>query len=309
MLKNGVVSVVNSVSDNKSNVFLNVAGGAVGGAIGIASPVFVAKDSIQKLTADKAKLMSAQLQSMMPEVDTFENTQRNITKLLEDTGLKEKGVKFFAHDGSAQADEALKTILQKEINSNHKLDARMGENLFTTIKYGANACFLDGKGKNILCNTNLHSTAYHELGHALNANTNIFSKSLVYARRALTPFAGISIAAPLVLAVGLLHKPDKSKPSEDKGKREKTLDFVSNHAGAITLASYVPMLAEEGLASIRGVQQAKKVLSPDKISKLANNYMKAFGTYAMLAGAVSGGVALGVWATNKIKNIHSKNKQ
>ena len=68
------------------------------------------------------------------------------------------------------------------------------------------------------------------------------------------------------------------------------------------MASYVPLLAEEGLASIRGVKHAAKHLSPDKVSKLAMNYTKAWGTYAATAGLIAGGVALGVALAQGIKN-------
>ena len=57
-------------------------------------------------------------------------------------------------------------------------------------------------------------------------------------------------------------------------KKEKTLDFIANNAGKLTLASYMPMLAEEALASHRGIGQAKKYVSKEILSGLKKNYLK-----------------------------------
>ena len=84
-----------------------------------------------------------------------------------------------------------------------------------------------------------------------------------------------------------------------------TADFMKNHAAALTLASYVPMLGEEALASVRGVRQASKVASKDVVKGLTKNYAKAWGTYALVAGLVSGAVALGIAISDKIKQKKS----
>jgi len=141
----------------------------------------------------------------------------------------------------------------------------------------------------------------------MNANGNFFTKALQKAR-ILTPF-GVSILAPAALVVGLLHNVDKTKPKEQKSFGEKTADFIKNHAGLLTAASYIPMVGEEGLASIRGIKQAKKFLPKESVSKLKGNYLKAWGTYAGLALLVSAGVTAGVWISDVIKkHAASKNQ-
>lgn len=198
-------------------------------------------------------------------------------------------------------------MLNKLDPSKKKLNQTVKENLFNTMKFGANACFIGENNTIIISSKNLYTSAYHELGHAMNKNTNFFTKALAKAR-VISPF-GVSLAAPVLLATGLLHKVDKTKPSEQKDNVEKTLDFCSENAGKLTLASYLPMLSEEGLASIRGLKQAKKVLPKDAVNKLAKNYFKAWGTYASLAAFVSAGVGLGVMVANGVRNSSHKNNQ
>ena len=106
----------------------------------------------------------------------------------------------------------------------------------------------------------------------------------------------------------LLHKTDSTKPKEEKSIFERSLDFVSNHATALTAISYAPVLAEEGLASVRGINLARKYLEPEKVTKLACNYAKAWATYAGVAAVVSGGVAVGIKLANYLKREEKQSK-
>ena len=130
-----------------------------------------------------------------------------------------------------------------------------------------------------------------EIGHAKHFNSKNPLMKLLVKSRNITPM-GISIVAPIALGVAMFHKVDKTKPQNDKSKTEKTLDFVSNHAGKITLASYIPIILEEGLASVDGIKMAKKYLKPEQISKLKGNYFKAFQTYAGAGLLVAGAIGL-----------------
>ncbi|MCM1266078.1 MAG: hypothetical protein NC200_07755 [Candidatus Gastranaerophilales bacterium] len=297
--------MVSSVSNKNNNQqHSTVLKTLCGGAIGMAIPTAIVCDTFTPVTVADAKETAEGMRKFMPDMDTFENTKANIQKLLKDTGLEKKGVKLLAHDGTSESDKALRDILNQIDPSTKKLNQIVKDNLFNTTKYGANACFISNSNTIHISRRNLYTSAYHELGHAMNAKTNIFSKALAKAR-GITPY-GISILAPITLAVGLFHKIDKNKPIEQKDKKEQTLDFVANNAGKLTLASYVPLLGEEGLASIRGLKQAKKVLPEDKLSKLAKNYFKAWGTYAKLAAAVSAAVGFGVMVSNgSMKNFEN----
>lgn len=272
----------------------------LGLSAGLAIPSTLVFQDISKLTPEMAEAMANLSKKIMPDNDSFENTKDVAYKILKDTGLKKKGVKInFVSEYIIDSLAHIKRVLEKEASPKNFLDARMLENCYETFKKGANAAFCPKANEIIVNADNLYTTVYHEIGHAMNKNGNIFTKGLQN-MRFLSPL-GVSILAPITLCIGLFHKPD-SKQNNQKSNTDKALDFVSNNAGKITMASYVPMLAEEGLASIRGINQAKKYLSKDIIRGLKTNYLIAFGTYAFTALLTSLGVALGVKIANKQKD-------
>lgn len=270
-----------------------------GAGIGLAAPAYALYDSLKELSPRSARELAEDMKDLMPEVDTLERTKDVAGKILEESGLKAKGVKLNFIDHSPESLNHLREIIKKEVPKNNAFSRRLSWNNFETFKEGANAAYFSNANEIVVNSKNLYSSVYHELGHAMNRNGNWFTKGLQKAR-AITPF-GVSLLAPIFLAVGLLHKVDNTKPKEQKGKVERTLDFISNNAGKLTLATYIPMLGEEGLASIRGLKAAAKHLPKDVISKLGANYLRAWGTYAGIAAAVSGGVALGIHIANKMK--------
>lgn len=301
-----MVSISNNVNNNKSDSIKSkaVSAGAslTGAGIGLAIPYTTIKDAFTLQTPIGVESARKFMQKLMPEVDTFETTAKNVKAIMEETGLTAKGVKFSPVDKSTEGLKTLDGIIEAntKTNSNNKLINKIRQVYRQTFSEGTNAAYFPGT-KNVVVNKeSLYSSVYHELGHAKNANGSFATKALQKARN-ITPF-GVSLIAPVVLAVGLLHKVDKTKPQEEKGKLEKTLDFVSNNAGKLTLASYAPMLAEEGLASYNGIKMAKKYLSPDQLGKLKGSYLKAWGTYAATAGLIAGGVALGIKVANVIKD-------
>ena len=294
--KNNIKHQNNSQKTSARDIWGTVAGAGVG----LAVPSYTLYDSVRKLSGSDAKYIAELMQMLMPEADKLERTKDVAEKIIEETGLKSKGVKVNFIDGTEASLNHLREVIATDAPPKNAFGRRMGSNYFETFKHGANAAFFPDANEVVVNSKNLYTSVYHEIGHAMNKNGNFFTKALQKAR-VLTPF-GVSIIAPIVLAVGLLHKVNKTKPQNEKGKVEKTLDFVSENAGKLTLASYAPMLAEEGLASIRGLKLASKHLPKDVIKKLGFNYMKAWGTYALLAGAVAGGVALGINVANKIKN-------
>ena len=292
-----------AVESKKSFFNSDLKGNLAGTGIGLAVPAYTLYDSFKKLTPADAKETADIFKEFMPEADTLKRTKEVAGKTLEESGLKAKGVKINFIEQTEESLNHLKEIINTEASSTNAFGRRLGSNYYETFKQGANAAFFPNANEVVVNSKNLYSTVYHELGHAMNKNGNWFTKGLQKARN-ITPF-GVSLLAPVFLAVGLLHKVDKTKPQEEKGKLEKTLDFISDNAGKLTLATYIPMLAEEGLASVRGLKAASKHLPKDVIGKLGGNYLKAWSTYALIAAAVSGGVALGIHVANNIKNKKS----
>lgn len=298
-----MVSVTANVNNRTTSVkdkAVVVGSGLTGAAVGMAMPYMTIKDSFTLKSPVDILNAKDYMQKLMPEVDTFENTAKNVQSILKETGLGAKGVKFNVVDKTPEGMKVLDGVLDANIKSEKPLMKKLKSVYKQMFGEGANAAYFSDTKDVVINKKNLYSSVYHELGHAQNANGSFLTKALQKSR-AITPF-GVSLVAPVVLAVGLLHKVDKNKPQEEKGKLEKTLDFVSNNAGKLTLASYTPLLAEEGLASINGLKMAKKYMSPEQLKKLAMNYGKAWGTYATLALVVAGGVGLGVMLANGIKD-------
>lgn len=174
----------------------------------------------------------------------------------------------------------------------HKLATKL-----KIVSKGENA-FYSPITKDIMINTEkLGAASFHEMGHALNANGSKLIKSLAIGRHITKLFV------PVILAVGLL-KPKKKDGQEPNGVIDKTTTFIKNNAGKLAFAALIPTLAEEGLASIRGGQIAKKVLDLKLLKKVNRNNFFAWTTY--LAGALitSGAVALAVKIRDKVaKNV------
>jgi len=269
-----------------------------GVTIGLSPSLYVLHDTFKIKSYDELMSGVKDMQLFMPDVDTYENTVNNANKILEESGLSKKGAKIIFCDGSAESD----------IKMNNLFENRKPKRLMAQVKQlyglGGNAAY-DSKTKNVIVSKKgLFTSIYHELGHSMNDNKNVFTKALQKAR-VITPF-GMSIVAPIALGFGLFHNVDKTKNSKDKSKKEKTMDFVSKHVGALTLTSYLPMLVEEAIASKRGIKMAQKYLEPNKLDKLKINYAKAWSTYGITAGILSLSVGLGVFVSNKIK--HHKHK-
>ena len=118
------------------------------------------------------------------------------------------------------------------------------------------------------------SLILHELGHAINAHKGKFLRFLQKSR-------GYAAAVPtaLLLLNGLFRR-DDNKPN-----------FVEKNAGIIGFAAFLPTIAEEGLASIRGVKAARQTLGKSvNLAPLKRNYFFAWLTY------VIAGIGLGVAA-------------
>ena len=164
----------------------------------------------------------------------------------------------------------------------HKLSTKL-----KIVGKGENA-FYSPITKDIMINIDkLGGASFHEMGHALNATGSKAIKALAIGRHITRLFV------PLILAVGLL-KPKKKDGQEPNGIIDKATTFIKNNAGKLAFAALIPTLAEEGLASIRGGQIAKKVLDPKLLKQVNKHNFFAWTTYLAGALVTSGSAALAV---------------
>ncbi len=176
------------------------------------------------------------------------------------------------------------------------------------FKEGANACYLPHANKIITPDKSLQTSVFHEMGHALNNNGGMLLKVLQKAR----PLAKITPA--IILLIALLNKRKTTdKPKENDSKLQKGADFVKKNAGILTGLSFMPMILEEGIASLRGQKIAKNLVKTGELSKELFKKVKltnlcGFASYA-LAGIIGYiGAKLAVKVKDKIQAEYETKK-
>lgn len=144
---------------------------------------------------------------------------------------------------------------------------------------------------------NLSLAIFHEIGHAANNHLDEIGKLLQKSRKPL-----MFIVTPLIGLVALC-KTKKAPNQEPQGTMDKATDFIKNNAGKLTFLAFVPILAEEAIASIKGCKFAKEAgLSTELVAKVAKTNKIAYLTYLGSALLTSLGIYLGV----KVKDAIAK---
>lgn len=139
------------------------------------------------------------------------------------------------------------------------------------VARGENAFYADGL-KLAVAPKSKPSLILHELGHAINAGKGKFMRFLQKSRGYVS-----AVPTALLMLNGIFARKD-DKPN-----------FIERNAGLIGFASFLPTIAEEGIASLKGLKYAKK-LKGVNLSPLKRNYFFAWMTY------VIAGLGLGVAA-------------
>lgn len=166
-----------------------------------------------------------------------------------------------------------------------------------TMCNGENACSLAGK---IYVNfDNISVASFHEMGHAKNFKENGLGKLLQKLRH---PWIKKGMFATALAAAIVI--PSKSEEAREEIKlngnmAEKGAMFLKDNCVGIATLSYVPILAEEGLATAKGNKIAAKYLDQVKLDMVKKFNRKAWLSY--LAAATVG--TLGVYAADKIRNF------
>lgn len=164
-------------------------------------------------------------------------------------------------------------------------------NAYNNILEGNNSMYFY-RSKEI--GVNMHKcsvSAFHEMGHALNYNTKGIGKCLQSMKKA----GGLVTAIAFLTAV--FRKP--SAPEEtSESLTGRFFDFVKDNCVGIAAAGQLPNLFEEGLASVRGHNLAKKVINPTQLKNLAKVNGTAWLTYL----TVSAATVLGVYVSDKVRN-------
>lgn len=164
-------------------------------------------------------------------------------------------------------------------------------NPYGAAKAGRNAFYNPATNQVVLNTEKLGLSGFHEIGHSINANSSKFWGRMQKLRK-------FSMFAPLAIGAIAIFKRKKAEGEETSGVFDKVTTFIKNNAGKLTLASMLPMVAEELKASARGNALAKKILSPE----LAKKVVKANRWGALSYIATAGVTALAVCLGSKIRD-------
>lgn len=227
--------------------------------------------------------------------DEFKQIAQATKDVMNTSGLKEAGVSILK--ANAKNNMQIKKTILKELNGGllsknfpKKLKHLLANQIKAQTDLGVNAFFAPLSKKIVMPDKSLGLAFFHEAGHAINANLSKFGKVLQKCR----PLAALAI--PIAL-IGLC-KTKKAPNEKPKGIIDKVTTFIKNNAGKLTFASLMPIVLEEGLASIHAQKMAKSLLSPELAKKVAKTNAWGFATYAGLA-VLAG---LGSWLGVKVKD-------
>lgn len=287
--------------NNQKQTYKKPGSGAIIGGVLVGSTA----QSLVLITHDE--LVAPKILGKMADIsrnltdDEFKTVEKAIKETVETSGLAQKGVGIIKAT-SENADEVSK-IISKEMDNNvimkflpEQIKGFVGNIVHSTLKSGENAFYTPKSNKIIMPEKELSLALFHEAGHATNQNLSTIGKMLQKCR-------GLII---LALPIGMiaLWKTKKAPNQEPKSTTDKTTTFIKENAGKLTFATFIPRLLEEGLASIKGNNFAKKVLSPELAKKVSKTNALGFSTYIGFAALSS----LGIYLGTKVKDAIAKPK-
>lgn len=270
MIKN-----INNQTSSSSNRFSqNLKGAAIG--TGAVIGANVALYPVLKAVTTKMRSYSNNLTD-----DEIKEVRAKASNVLKNTGLQDKKVTV-----NWYSDEAWKAAKEKAkaIKITNLKTFKEKINLLRLSR--SRGFFVRKQNKVMMLGKGSYLSVFHEMGHAMNRHFGKLDKVAQKFKSAKY------LALPIILYA--LLKP--SKPNITKENKEK--DFIKNNFGKLTFAAFIPVLYEEGRASIRGWKEAKKVLTQELYAKTVKQGKFGFLTYLFEAVSVS----LGAYAAFKIKD-------
>ncbi len=233
--------------------------------------------AIKGLTIPNSKLTPEQAKTIS---DAAEN-------ILKNKGLKDKGVEIIHTAGTVNKSKTPNFI------------RCLIDPMFAASE-GKNAFFVPQSNKIFINKEKLPTAIYHEMGHSFNANKTKVFKILQKNRN-----IGLILASTLGLFCAFT-KNEKAQDGKELTKGQKAKNTVRNNAGKLALLAMMPMLLEEGMASIRGCKWAKSALSKDLYKKVLHTNIAGYFSYL----GVAAGACLAAVTARKIKdNIMNKQTQ
>ncbi len=159
------------------------------------------------------------------------------------------------------------------------------------IEAGNNAAYLF-KTKKIAVNIDkLGTSAFHEMGHAINHNQSKIWKVIQGMRLP-------AMAAGGVFGLTALLKRQKLEGEQPVNTFDKVTTFVKDNVGKLVLASFVPIVSEELMATYRGNKMAKKLLPSEMFAKVKKT--NRLGAVTYISSALL--TALAAYSASKVRD-------
>lgn len=261
-----------------------VAAGSAAGSVVAFAQMPVSNRLMGKMSKTAQSADAAVIRSGLQEA----LTKSGLADKVKLTELNEKSVTFSPFD-----------FIPDKLKKN-KLFKSMFEqmDMAGAIKNGKNAAF-DNITNKILINTEkMGAAGFHEVGHAINFNKSKFWKIMQIAR---TPL----MALPSLFLTIALFKRKKAEGEKPNGFFDKVTTYIKNNVGKLSAAAWLPVVAEELMATKRGNALAKQILSPENFKKVAK--VNKFGAITYIGGAALIGVT--AYLCNKIRDAVASPKE
>ncbi len=154
--------------------------------------------------------------------------------------------------------------------------------LQNTFEHGNNAAFFPKTNKIGVNIEKLGASTFHEMGHAINRNMSTFWKGMQKLRAP-------AMITGSVLSLTALIKRKKVEGEQPKNKLDKATTFIKNNVGKLVSLSFVPIVAEELMASYRGNKMAKSFLPAEMFKKVRKT--NALGAITYISAGIGAGLA------------------
>ncbi len=243
-------------------------------------------------------------------MEKYKTEYNNVVDIvLKSSKLESTGLKIFdinennLEEVSKAYFDNLPKGFKQRIKNNPRLQKSFNKNLQNVAK-GNYAFYMNIANSICLNKDKRYLSVFHEMGHAYNNNISSLGKLLDKLRKQNRKVVK-QITQIMTLGIILIDK--RKKDDKPKNNLDKEFQKIRNNAGLIAFVAGMPVIAEEGLASINAARLTKPYISKGAYKMLNKYNFRAWLTY--LGGYTANAVALASMRGIKDFIVDRKNKQ
>lgn len=208
------------------------------------------------------------------EIASFTEIKQYADKILKGNQFKNSRLKI--HIVNPENVDKLRPLPRARKTFIQKIKYMNRANKNKILANGLNACFSPKLNAVFINDKHLYSVVFHEMGHALNYNSpsGRFTQKLGVKGSKAMPFVALGC-----LMTGLFSSKKSVNENKKEANGQKIASFIRNNAGKIVFLTYLPIIAEEASASLKGFKLAKKYLTAAQHKIHIRNQIIALSTY------------------------------